>query len=316
MPLVRSENKKSNISVLLLLFLWIFANDFLKVRNIKTDVYIILIKTLDMKYFKIVFLLMLAIAVLSCNNSDGSSTGGSARLSVILVDEPGVYQHVYIEVVDVMLKYESDSDGNEENGWQSIGIISPGVYDLLELTGGVSLELIDNEEIESGVLKQLRLVLGDDNSVVLEGETEPRPLNTPSAQQSGLKIMVNQEINAGFNYDFILDFDADKSIVMAGNSGNINLKPVLRASLEVNSGSLSGTVLPLGIAVQVEVTNGEFTASTFTNDLGNFQILGLPEGLYTITVTPDDDSMLNSVTISDIEIVVGETTMLETITLQ
>jgi hypothetical protein len=269
-----------------------------------------------MKYFKTVFLLMLAIAVLSCNNSDGSSTGGSARLSVMLVDEPGAYQHVYIEVVDVMLKYESDSDDNEENGWQSIGIISPGVYDLLELTGGLSLELIDDEEIEEGILKQIRLVLGDDNSVVLKGETEPRQLNTPSAQQSGLKIMLNQEINAGFNYDFILDFDADKSIVMAGNSGNINLKPVLRASLEVNSGSLSGTVLPLGIAVQVEVTNGEFTASTFTNDLGNFQILGLPEGLYTITVTPDGDSMLNSVTISDIEIIVGETTIIETITLQ
>jgi hypothetical protein len=36
--------------------------------------------------------------------------------------------------------------------------------------------------------------------------------------------MVNQLILAEFNYDFILDFD--ESIVTAGNSGNINLKPV------------------------------------------------------------------------------------------
>ncbi|MTE26987.1 DUF4382 domain-containing protein [Winogradskyella ouciana] len=268
-----------------------------------------------MKYLKQTLLLLIAIFTFSCNNSDESSNDGTARLSVKLVDEPGDYEHVFIEVVDVMVKYDGESD-DDENGWQSIGIINPGVYDLLELTGGVSLELVDNEEIEAGLLKQIRLVLGDDNSVVLEGETEPRHLNTPSAQQSGLKIMVNQEIVAGLNYDFILDFDADESIVMAGNSGNINLKPVLRASLEVNSGSLSGTVLPADVVVAVEATNGIETASTLTDDSGNFQILGLSPGVYTVTITPDNDSMLNAVIIEDVEIVIGETTNLGTITLE
>ncbi|WP_412559439.1 MULTISPECIES: DUF4382 domain-containing protein [Winogradskyella] len=268
-----------------------------------------------MKYLKQTLLLLIAIFTFSCNNSDESSNDGTARLSVKLVDEPGDYEHVFVEVVDVMVKYDGESD-DDENGWQSIGIINPGVYDLLELTGGVSLELVDNEEIEAGLLKQIRLVLGDDNSVVLEGETEPRPLNTPSAQQSGLKIMVNQEIVAGLNYDFILDFDADESIVMAGNSGNINLKPVLRASLEVNSGSLSGTVLPADVVVAVEATNGIETASTLTDDSGNFQILGLSPGVYTVTITPDNDSMLNAVIIEDVEIVIGETTNLGTITLE
>lgn len=268
-----------------------------------------------MKYLKQTLLLLIAIFTFSCNNSDESSNDGTARLSVKLVDEPGDYEHVFVEVVDVMVKYDGESD-DDENGWQSIGIINPGVYDILELTGGVSLELVDNEEIEAGLLKQIRLVLGDDNSVVLEGETEPRPLNTPSAQQSGLKIMVNQEIVAGLNYDFILDFDADESIVMAGNSGNINLKPVLRASLEVNSGSLSGTVLPADVVVAVEATNGIETASTLTDDSGNFQILGLSPGVYTVTITPDNDSMLNAVIIEDVEIVIGETTNLGTITLE
>ena len=269
-----------------------------------------------MKYLKQALLIIIAIFAFSCNNSDESNSDGTAQLSIKLVDEPGDYEHVFVEVVDVMVKYDGDDEGDDENGWQSIGIINPGVYDLLELTGGVSLELVDNEEIEAGVLKQIRLVLGDDNSVVLEGETEPRPLNTPSAQQSGLKIMVNQEIVAGLNYDFILDFDADESIVMAGNSGNINLKPVLRASLEVNSGSLSGTVLPTDVAVAVEATNGIETASTLTDDAGSFQILGLSPGIYTVTITPDDDSMLNAVIIEDVEIVLGETTNLGTITLE
>ena len=283
-----------------------------------------------MRYLKnLKFPLLLSLVLLmtwACSNSDNAD---KANISVSLVDEPGDYENVFVEVLDVLVKYEGseadeadedmDQDGDidtDDNGWQSLGIINPGVYDLLELTGGISLQLVDNVEIETGVIKQIRLVLGENNSVVLEGESEARPLNTPSGQQSGLKIMVNQTIEAGFNYNFILDFDADASVVMAGSSGNINLKPVLRASLEVNSGSLSGTVLPLDVAVEVTASNTEVTASTMTNDLGEFEILGLPTGVYTITITPDADSALTAVTIENVEITAGEITILETITLE
>lgn len=271
-----------------------------------------------MKILKHFILAFLILFTFSCNNSDDSRNSSSPKLSIKLVDDAGDYEHVYVEVLDVMVKYNNDgfNENDDENGWQSIGIISPGVYDLLELTGGVSLQLVDNEEIEEGTIKQIRLILGDDNSVVLEGEAEPRPLNTPSAQQSGLKIMVDQEVVNGFNYDFILDFDVDESIVMAGNSGNINLKPVLRASLEVNSGNIIGNVLPTGIAVEIEATNGTVTASTFTDVSGNFEIVGLPAGFYTVTITPDDDTMLVPVVIENVEVTVGQTTNLNTILLE
>ena len=149
-----------------------------------------------MKLLKQLIATFLILFAFSCNNSDDSINNSSPTLSIKLVDDPGDYEHVYVEVIDVKVKYDSEDfdEDDDVNGWQSVGVISPGVYDLLELTGGVSLQLVDNEEIEEGTIKQIRLILGDDNTVVLEGETEPRPLNTPSAQQSGLKIMVNQEI--------------------------------------------------------------------------------------------------------------------------
>ncbi len=272
-----------------------------------------------MKFLKQVLSILVVFFVFSCNDSENSTntdgTNGTAKLSMKLVDEPGDYENVFIEIIDVMVKYENEDD-NDENGWESIGIISPGIYDLLELTGGISLQLIDNEEIQTGTIKQIRLLLGDENSVVLEGEVEARELNTPSAQQSGLKVMVNEPILSGFNYDFILDFNVDESIVMAGNSGNIILKPVLRASLEVNSGSLIGNVLPSDIAIEIEATNGIINASTFTNDLGDFEISGLPEGIYTVTITPDENSMLNPVIVENVEVIIGETTILETIILE
>jgi len=275
-----------------------------------------------MKFLKQLVTILFISLAFSCNDSNDSDNNETATISVKLVDEPGDYQNVFVEIVDVKIKYENDDvdeDGeDEEEGWESIGIINPGVYDLLELTGGVNLELVDNEDITTGTIKQIRLILGDDNSVVLEGESEARPLNTPSAQQSGLKVMVNQPITAGFNYDFILDFDADESIVMAGNSGNINLKPVLRASLEVNSGVLSGTVTNTDVAVEVSVDNGQdVVASTLANIDGYFEIPGLPEGIYTVAITPDSDAvpLYQVVIIENVEITAGEATILETITL-
>lgn len=271
-----------------------------------------------MKLLKLFMSILVLLVISSCNDSRDSNSNETAKFSVKLVDEPGDFEHVYVEVIDVMVKYDDDveDDNDDDSGWQSIGIINPGVYDLLELTGGVSLQLVDNAEIETGFIKQIRLVLGDDNSVVLEGETESRPLNTPSAQQSGLKIMVDQEIVGGFNYNFILDFDADESIVMAGNSGNINLKPVLRANLEINSGTLSGVVLPGDIDVEIEASNGTLTASTFTNDFGDFEIPGLPAGIYTITITPEAESLFDSVIITDVEVFVGQSTILDTVILE
>lgn len=268
-----------------------------------------------LKKLKFILASLLVLVALSCNNSNDSNSG-PASISVKLVDAPGDYENVFIEVVDVMVKYDNDDDTDDESGWESLGIIAPGTYDLLELTAGVSLELVDNEEIEAGTIKQIRLVLGDNNSVVLEGETMSRPLTTPSAQQSGLKVMVNQDIQPGFNYDFILDFDADASIVNAGNSGNIILKPVLRASLEVNSGTLSGIVLPAETIVEITASNGTIEASTLSNNLGEYEIAGLPSGVYTITMTPEESSELEVTTLTEVTILAGEITVLETVTLE
>lgn len=273
-----------------------------------------------MKYFKQFCLALSIIFLAGCNESDTASTQGKASLSVTLVDAPGAYEHVYVEIIDVMLKYENNSDeednDGDDSGWVSLSVIEPGIYDLLELTGGINLPLVENEEIDAGLIKQIRLVLGNSNSVVFEDETEERPLNTPSAQQSGLKVFVNQEVLAGFNYNFILDFDAHESIVVAGNSGNINLRPVLRANLEVNSGILQGNVLPADVEVSIEASNASLTAATITDEFGNFEINGLPAGLYTVTLTPDEDSSFDTVVLTDIEITVGNTTVLETITFE
>ena len=116
--------------------------------------------------------------------------------------------------------------------------------DLTELVAGNDLLLTD-EIIPAGNLEQIRLVLGEDNTVVVEndsGEPETYPLNTPSAQQSGLKLKIEEELQAGFTYTFILDWDVNRSVIKAGNSGNYNLRPVINVIAEISSGSITGVV--------------------------------------------------------------------------
>lgn len=64
----------------------------------------------------------------------------------------------------------------------------------------------------------------DDNSVMVDSVIHP--LQTPSAQQSGLKIKIDKDLDLDIN-TLTLDFDAEKSIVETGNGGYI-LKPVIK----------------------------------------------------------------------------------------
>jgi len=248
--------------------------------------------------------------IVSCNKDDDSNSG-SARVKVSMTDAPGDYDAVFVDVVDVMINADASAQGDA--GWTSLSGVQTGVYDLLELTGGVSQVLAD-ADVPAGYLGQIRLVLGDNNSVVVDGESQP--LSTPSAQQSGLKIQVNQELAAGETYNFLLDFDVDQSVVPAGSSGGFTLKPVIRVSNGVETGSVKGSVHPTTFQSVVKVQNATTTVSAYTDADGNFELKGVPAGIYQLKVTPAIASGLSVKTMNDVEVKTGETLDLETIFLE
>ena len=112
----------------------------------------------------------------------------------------------------------------EEEGWITLDTKS-GIYDLLKLQDGVLADLVEDEDIPVGKIGQMRLVLGSDNEVMVDSVYFD--LATPSAQQSGLKFNLNQEFKAKTEYDILIDFDAEKSIVIQGN-GSYSLKPNIK----------------------------------------------------------------------------------------
>lgn len=262
---------------------------------------------------KVTLLALITFFSFGCSDDDSATEPqGNAKVSIKLMDAPGDFDHVYIDIVDVLVKVNDNSDGDE--GWKSLEAINTGVYDLLTLTGGVNVLLVDDFEVLSGTLNQIRLVLGDDNTVVIDGVTHP--LKTPSAQQSGLKIKINQTLLPNMSYTFLLDFNVDESIVIAGESGNINLKPVIRASAEATTGTISGSVLPLGIQTQISATNDVDVITTYVDLDGNFVLVGLTPGNYTISITPDPLSNLTPTILTDVEVTAENDTAIGVITME
>lgn len=271
-----------------------------------------------LKLKKIAGLLLAAVAFTSfysCSDDDNLNEE-TARVTVRMTDAPGDYDAVFVDVADVMIK--ADGTAGEEEGWTSLGNVQTGVYDLLELTGGVT-QLLAEAEIPAGHYSQIRLVLGNNNSVIYNGESQS--LSTPSAQQSGLKLQLNQELEAGEQYEFLMDFDVDESIVTAGSAGGFNLKPVIRLSATAETGMITGEVHPTAIqgnALQsvIRATNATTTVSAYTDANGSFVLNGVPQGTYRVTVTPAVASGLASKTLNNVEVTTGSTIDLETIYLE
>ncbi|MDR7128498.1 hypothetical protein J2X69_000830 [Algoriphagus sp. 4150] len=234
----------------------------------------------------------LALIAMACSSDNDNPSQGSARVNFYLVDAPASYDEVWIEVLALRVKVDEDGinddrhEDDDESSWIEITYDKSQPINLLELTGGNS-ELLGSGDFSAGEIEQLRLILGENNYVVKNGVRHE--MKTPSAQQSGLKIKVDEDIRGGVSYDLIIDFDAARSIVEAGNSGQILLKPVLRAYLDEVSAGIMGQVLPLEAQpVQVTVFDGNETINTFVNADGNYKITGLDDGIYSVTFMPNE----------------------------
>ena len=259
-------------------------------------------KTTILKLF-IVATLIFAFA--SCSKLDQNSDSDKARMQIFLTDDPGPYQAVFVDIQDVQINYADDSVG-----WHSLANVKKGKYDLLELVNDKDTLLAD-ASINTGTIEQIRLVLGTENYVKIDGQLIK--LETPSAQQSGLKLNLHQAVTNGILYKVILDFDAAKSIVKAGNSGKYILKPTIRTTLEAQGGSIKGFVLPDTVTTAVLAIQGPDTiASTFTGSNGGYLIRGLTAGTYSLSFVPNDTTFVDE-TKTGIAVTTGNVTVVDTV---
>ena len=261
-----------------------------------------------MKTGTCLFLALLFIGIssvfFSCKKSDKS---GNSHLQVYLTDDPGPYEAVIIDVKDVQINVTGDGD----EGWQSMAGVIPGSYNLLDLVNDKDTLLAD-ALIPSGKLHQIRLILGTENFVKIQGQMIK--LTTPSAEQSGLKLNVQQNVTDGILYTILLDFDVARSIVTTGG-GDYKLKPLIRTVLQAAGGSIRGAVIPDSVTTAVLAIQGPDTiASTHTGVGGGYLIKGLNDGTYSLHFIPVDTAFQNAV-IDGVNVTTGNVTVVDTLEL-
>jgi len=82
-------------------------------------------------FFLLVFVASGLFTFVSCQKSN---SGGNSHLEVRLTDDPSGYDAVYIDVQKVEVNVSSDTAAT--NGWQTINVLHPGVYNLLSFKNG------------------------------------------------------------------------------------------------------------------------------------------------------------------------------------
>ena len=199
------------------------------------------------KLMTILIAVALAAGMAACSNA----VGGTGRLGLSLADaSTDLYRAIYVSVAEVQVHFGEDP----ADMWTTVA--SPAkTYDLLSLVNGAR-ESLGLADLSPGHYTQMRLILDDlpDDSLNILSQAHPyaqyvidtsdqyHEMKVPSGLQSGVKIVQGFDINENSTTELILDFDASRSVVVAGRSGNYLLMPAIQILDLTLAAVVSGTV--------------------------------------------------------------------------
>ena len=177
------------------------------------------------RYVSLLFAAVLsvgALAVAGCD-STGTDDGQTGSLQVMLTDAPFPFDraeaaNVTIERVLALTTSDTTetSVGEADDEGRVVLSDEEQSFNLLELRDGVTAPLAA-EELPAGTYQQIRLILGEEASVVMDDGTT-YDLTVPSGTQTGVKVLLGGlRIEPGAESELTLDFDVEDSFIVQGN---------------------------------------------------------------------------------------------------
>jgi hypothetical protein len=258
--------------------------------------------------------IILFLGLTACSNDERSDLA-TGRLVVKMTDAP--FPHSLVAAANVTIDKIEIRRSEEGEGSPFLLLSNEEIsLNLLDLTNGVTVTLADLE-VPVGTYDLVRLYVKDAGISMVDGEEFD--LEVPSGAQTGIKVFVNPPVVVarGLTSELLLDFDVSNSFVVQGNTytpaeiKGFIFKPVIKATNLTEAGRLTGVVTDEeesgleGAQISVFAADTLHTTS-FTNENGNYTILGLLEGFYDVKVELEG---YESNEIEDVEIVAGNATV-------
>lgn len=225
------------------------------------------------------------MALLALMAACSTENENKATVSFALTDAPSQKGYLALNVTVEGIEYSVDSGEFVTLPMQSVTV------NLMDFTNGTDT-LLGNVELEAGErITQVRLMLGEDNTLIL-ADSSIVNIKTPSAQQSGLKINIQSAAEVSSGYKVLIDFDAEKSVVAKGN-GTYSLKPVIRGYITANTSKVFGNIIPANVPYLVRAIKGTDTILTISDTLQHnyFMLHGLVTGTYSLEFVDADNAI-------------------------
>lgn len=278
-------------------------------------------------------MMILAISVFfatSCQEITDINETGSGKLVLKLTDAPfpiDLIDQALVTIDKIEIRSAIDSDDEGELSYQNQNqgsstneqimenhpfiVLSEETqeFNLLSLTNGITSDLIQME-IGTGEYDMIRMHIVDAKVILKDGREFA--LKIPSGTESGLKIQIEPElvVEDGVVNEVLLDFDVSKSFIVQGNANSkagvkgFIFKPVIRAVSQKQCSRVEGMVYegentPVEQA-HVQIMQGDsILTSSFTDEDGNYAMIGIPEGSYTMICEKEG---YGTVTVTGVEV--------------
>lgn len=264
-----------------------------------------------MKYFKLIAVVLTILFTTSCSN-DSSTPNTFGNVTLKITDAPMHYDqfmkaNVTIDKIEI---------GNSSDPSSFILLRdTPMKINLLGLVNGIT-QTMASIDIPEGDYNMLRLYISSTEMVMKNGNSYSYNMGLNGFSGNGMMqngMMLNNmnksidiplenilAVTNGSVHEYLLDIDVEHSFMLNGvtftGTGSsmmmqmtgFTFRPMMRFVNMHNAGIVQGTVHgPSGNLADATVTlmhNGEVYTTTHTNLNGNYKLIGIPSGAYTIKV--------------------------------
>jgi hypothetical protein len=251
----------------------------------------------------------------SASNSNSSVPAGQQKFQMYLTDGPVNFQEVNIDIKSIMVFLKTDSCSTNGMGqdstapcyhWDTLNI-TPGVYNILDFQNGIDT-LFSSTNIEAGKILKIRVVLGDNNTVMADSTL----FHLALLWGDTFDIVVDdcQQIDAN-TLALWVDFDAAHSIIEVSHQ-QFALRPYIRLFTKQNSGTLEGAVLPGAADAFVSCVSGSDTLIALPGHDGRYEIRGIKTPTVNVTFYGTGNGY-GDTTINNVSIIPGTITNLGTV---